>query len=410
MAEDEALFDYVAADASGKRVKGQLAARSDTAAFERLKREGLSPIRIQPGRTGARASSDTAAPKSGRGLSERETGDFLSDLAALLGAGADMRGALSVLGARGGKANLRALSRALTAAISGGMALDQAFSTYLGRDHAFIGALVAAGEAAGDLAGGLQRGADMLASRLRLRDQLVSTLSYPAFVFASTVVAIGVILLFVAPSLAPLVEDAGSTPPMTLALMIGASHVLTDNLLLLGGLFGASVLGLFVLGQAGALTAPWERFLLDGPASRTAGALVFGGFAIAIGNMLAAGAPMSEALRLSIRSVRSQVARQRLEPVAQSVRQGELLSDALARVKPFPDAIVRLVAVGEASGALGPMLARAGKIEEDAAIRRIEAAGRVLGPALIVALGGMIGLLMAGLLSGVSQLGQSALQ
>ena len=42
--------------------------------------------------------------------------------------------------------------------------------------------------------------------------------------------------------------------------------------------------------------------------------------------------------------------------------------------------------------------------------RRIEAAGRVLGPALIVGLGGLIGLMMAGLLSGVSQLGQSALQ
>ncbi len=91
------------------------------------------------------------------------------------------------------------------------------------------------------------------------------------------------------------------------------------------------------------------------------------------------------------------------------MRQGEALSNALAQVKPFPDAIVRLATVGEASGALGPMLARAGKIEEDAAIRRIESTGRLLGPALIVGLGGIIGL-MAGLLAGVSQLGQAAVQ
>ncbi len=409
MSEDEIPFDYLAVDATGRRVKGQVAARGDAAAFERLKRDGLSPIRIRPGHRNSSAAAMDGS-NAARGLSERETADFLADLAALLGAGADMRGALSILGAKGGRPAVRVLAKTLSQEISGGGALDQAFSRYLGKDHAFVGALIAAGEAAGDLPGGLQRGADMLASRIRLRDQMVSTLSYPAFVFASTVVAIGVILLFVVPSLAPLVEDAGATPPLTLRIMIGASGFLRANLWLLTGSVAVLGLGLIGLGAAGALTAPSERLLLDGPARRTASGLVFGGFAIALGNMLAAGAPMSDALRLSIRSVRSGTARARLEPVAQAVRQGEVLSSALGRVTPFPDAIIRLAAVGEASGALGPMLARAGKIEEDAAIRRIEAAGRVLGPALIVGLGGLIGLLMAGLLSGVSQLGQSALQ
>ncbi|EJL26956.1 hypothetical protein PMI01_04006, partial [Caulobacter sp. AP07] len=42
-------------------------------------------------------------------------------------------------------------------------------------------------------------------------------------------------------------------------------------------------------------------------------------------------------------------------------------------------------------------------------MRDIEAAARLLGPALIVLLGGLIGLMMAGLLSGVTELGQAAL-
>ena len=92
------------------------------------------------------------------------------------------------------------------------------------------------------------------------------------------------------------------------------------------------------------------------------------------------------------------------------MRQGQALSAALDRVRAIPATITRLAVIGEASGALGPMLARAGRLEEDAALRRIEFAGRLLGPALIVLLGGMIGLLMAGLLSGVSQLGGAAVQ
>jgi general secretion pathway protein F len=44
-----------------------------------------------------------------------------------------------------------------------------------------------------------------------------------------------------------------------------------------------------------------------------------------------------------------------------------------------------------------------------AAVRDIEEAARLLGPALIMLLGGLIGLMMAGLLSGVTELGQAAL-
>ena len=405
MAEPDTAFDYVALDSAGRRIRGKLAAPTDAVAVEQLKRGGLSPLHLRPSRGGSvKASAKT------RGLSEREIAEFLADLAVLLGAAADVRAALSILGARGARPAVRSLSRALGAEIGGGTAVDQAFTNQLGASQAFVGALVAAGEAGGDLAGGLQRAADMMASRIRLRDQLISSLAYPAFVLVSTIMAIGVILLFVVPSLAPLVEDAGGAAPLTLSILIGLSDLLRSNLLALGLILGASAVGLSVAGAMGGLTAPVERLMLDGPLRRTLSGLTFGGFAIALGGMLSAGAPMSDALRLAIRSVRSGVARGRLEPLAQAVRQGELLSSAMERVRPFPGAIIRLTAVGEASGGLGPMLARAGKLEEDAAIRRIEAIGRILGPTLIVALGGLIGLLMAGLLSGVSQLGQSALQ
>ena len=404
MADEERLFDYVAISPSGQRVKGSVSARSDGGAFEKLRREGLSPltIRFAKGR-----SSQEAKPQS---LSDRDCAEFLSSLSILLKAGANMRAALSILGSRSDRPALRSLCRLLTAQIGGGDAMDQAFARNLSKRQAFVAALIAAGEAAGDLAGGFERASEMLGSRIKLRDQIVSVLSYPAFVFASTIAAILVILLFIVPTLAPIAEDNGATPPLAMALLIGASDFLQANLLVIGVVTITFVVAVAAAGALGLLTEPMDRLTLDGPVRKTAGALIYGAFAIALGNMLAAGAPMSDALRLAIRSVRSGLARGRLEIVAQSVRQGQPLSNAVERVAGFPSSITRLAAVGEASGALGAMLARAGKLEEDAAIRRIEAAGRLLGPALIVALGGIIGLLMAGLLSGVTQLGQAALR
>jgi general secretion pathway protein F len=79
-------------------------------------------------------------------------------------------------------------------------------------------------------------------------------------------------------------------------------------------------------------------------------------------------------------------------------------------VPDFPRAVTRLAAVGEATGALGTMVGRAGRLEEEAAVRRIEAAARLLGPVMIVLLGGLIGLMMGGLLSGVTDLGSAVME
>jgi type II secretory pathway component PulF len=408
MAEDVRTFDYVAVDAGGKRVKGSVSARDDAGAFERLKRDGLAPLKLTPARGGASASP-TGGKAGTKNLSDSESAEFLADFALLLRAGSDMRAALSILGARGRPA-IKSIARSLSAEISGGGAMDQAFARFFPKKLAFVSALVAAGEASGDLAGGLERAGQMLEARANLREQLVSILSYPTFVLISTVAAVVVILLFVVPSVAPLAEAPGSTPGVAMRILLAASDLLSSYIVELVVFLGIMTAGLFVAVRAGLMTAFFERLMLDGPLGRTVRQLTYGSFSIALGNMLAAGAPMSDALRLAIRSVRSETARTRLEPVAVSVRQGQMLSAALDRVSGFPDTIARLSAIGEASGSLGAMLARAGKLEEQAAIRRIEAGGRLLGPMLIVVLGGLVGLLMAGLLSGVSGLGDAALQ
>lgn len=402
MAESDAAFRYVAVSDAGKRVRGVVTARDEARAFERLRLQGLAPLSLK------RERGDPRKTK-GAPLTDREVAEIVGNLAELLTAGADMRTALAILGGRASRPATAALCRNLAGDIGGGEALDIAFTRNVGRRGALVGALVAAGEAAGDLSGGLNRAADLIQAKLKLQEKLTSILAYPAFVLASTVAAVFIMLIFVIPMLAPLTQDMGTEPPMALAVMIALSDALRANLVLIGVLLAVGVVLLLLSARAGILQRVVDRILLEGPTKRTARSLVFGGFSIAIGGMLTAGAPMSDTLRLAIRAVGSPLAKKRLEPVLHEVRQGESLSTALERVKGFPNAISRMAAVGEATGSLGPMLARAGRLEEEAAIRRIEQVGQILGPALIVGLGGLVGLIMASLLSGVSSLGGAAL-
>jgi type II secretory pathway component PulF len=398
---DGQSFAYVALGAAGKRVRGQVPGPNEQAAFERLRRQGLSPLKLRPVRTQIQGGE--------HGLQDRESAEILLSLADLLSAGADMRSALNVLLSRAQGSRVANACRRLLHDISAGEALDAAFARTLAPRHNFVAALVAAGEAAGDLPQALRRAGEMLEAAIKLRQQLVGALAYPLFVLISTLVAAGVILLAVVPSLEPLVSEGGEASAPILSGLLSVSRFLREHGLVLAVALGGVIILTLALGRAGLLAKPLDRLWLAGPWRRTTCALAFGGFSISLGVMLGAGAPMSEALRLAIRGVRSNLAKSRLQIVLQQVRQGVSLSQALQAVTGFPPTIVRLVSVGETTGALGRMLQRSGKLEEDAAVRDIEAAARLLGPALIVLLGGLIGLMMAGLLSGVTELGQAAL-
>jgi len=402
MAEGQKSFQYVAVDAGGRRTKGMVAAWDDHAAFERLKRDGLSPITIRLADPGKDAASRET-------LGEKDLAALLGDLAALLRAGADMRTAFTILAARS-TPSTRTIARAISDDVAGGEAIELAFSKRIPARFNFVGALIGAGDASSDISAGFERASDLLRARIKLREHFISIVSYPLFVLASTIIALSIIIFFVVPSLAPLVDGPQTKAPPILAVMIGVSTFATANFWTLALLLVAGCAAIWGVMRLGLLRGPLEALLLDGPVRRTVQGIVYGGFSVALGSMLAGGAPVGDSLRLAVRTVGMTRARARLEPVIAAVRQGQSLSAALDGVPGFPASVRRLATVGEASGSVGATIVRAGKFEEDEALQRLESAGRLLGPALIVILGGAIGLLMAGLLSGITQLGDTALQ
>lgn len=400
----ERRFAYLAVDASGRRTRGAIEAADEASAFTHLRQSGLSPLTLR------QASEARRPSRSSHALSDVDAASLLENLAQLLTAGADIRTALTILRQKQGRTATVAVCNQLGAQISDGVALEQAFARGFGGRQAFVAPIVVAAEASGDLPGGLRRAAGVIQARLRLRGQIVSALAYPGFVAASAVVTVLIILLFVVPAIQPMAEDAGATPPFALRVMFAASGALR-------GYWRALLIGLALLIAAliaalrlGLLRKLMDRVLLDGPLRRIARALIYGRYAAILGSMLAGGTTVTDALRLAGQCVGAELARVRLDEVARAVRQGELLSASLERAQGFPSSIARLAIVGEASNSLGEMLRRGGELEEQAALARLEASARVAGPVVVVLLGLILGALMAGLLSGVTGLGEVALQ
>ena len=147
-------FQYVAVGPDGRRVKGVTIARDEPEAYESLKRDGLSPLSL-------RLQIKEPKAASSKPLSDREAAEVLSSLAELLLAGADIRTALSILGARFERPAVKQLCEALAADIGCGEPLDHAFAKGFDRKQTFVAPMVAAGLTAimaawaGGMAGGL---------------------------------------------------------------------------------------------------------------------------------------------------------------------------------------------------------------------------------------------------------------
>jgi len=397
-------FRYVALDGAGRRIRGVMDADNEAAAHASLGRRGLAALEI----AGVRPSQRAREPRSigHRRLNGRQVADFLFALGSLAEAGIGVRAALNVI-SRGYDARnpLGRAARTLEQQLAAGRPLEAAFALALGPGSEAVAGLAAAGEAYGDLGAALRRGAVALEEENRAREEITAALAYPGLILAMTLASLSVILLLVVPALEPIAQQSTAALPLGLAFVFGLSAFLrTHGALLLVGialLATAAVVG----ARWGLVRKPIEGWLLDGPLAPIARGLVFGRCATLLGLLLAAQVAATDALQLTERTVRLHLARERLAACRARVREGGAVSTGLADCRGMPVSIVRLARVGEEVGQLGEMLERAGRLESRQALARLTRLSQWLGPALIVALGAIIGLIMAGLLTGITTLG-----
>jgi type II secretory pathway component PulF len=399
---EELYFEYRALDARGQTVRGGLDAADLQSGFSLLKLRGLTPIRVHRSKNGK--------SRAVLRLNDRVLASFAGELAALLKSGADMRTSLSILSEHSDGPQLCGISRQLSADISSGRTVGEAFGDHFAGRFAFFAAVVTAGAATGDLAGALERASMILESRSVSREKLISALAYPGFVLVSALAAFGVLLFWVIPALAPLATSGDAEPSLAMRALLAASDSANKAGYPALMLMGVLLVGLAMLRSFGLLSPMADKIVMNGPFRGFARGVTYGEFSESVGVMITAGAPVTEALRISINTVRSEQARRTLSTVATAVRQGEELSVALRKVQAFPKAISRLAVIGEQTSSLGPMLVRGGRFEIGKSYTRVERVSRMLGPTLIVALGASIGLVMAALLTSISSLGGSALQ
>ncbi|HET6604734.1 MAG TPA: type II secretion system inner membrane protein GspF [Xanthomonadaceae bacterium] len=378
-------FEYQALTAAGRTERGVLQADTARAARALLRERGLAPLQV-----GAVDERSGVATFGRGGLSSNQLALLTRQLATLVGAGLPIDEALAAL-AEGSEGRLRREVVALRARVMEGTSLAQAMAEFPRTFPSMFCATVAAGESAGRLETVLRRLADYAERRDELRRRVIAALTYPALLSLVAVAVVVALMVYVVPQVIEVFVRFDTELPLATRLLIGASELVREHGLWLLGALALLVLAAAWLRREARMRAHWHRWLLALPvAGRLLRALDSARFARTLALLTASAVPLLEALSIAAQVVQRIPLREALARVAVRVREGSSLSAALAETRQFPPVVVRLTASGERAGRLDAMLLEAADYTERELETALSVATAVLGPGVIVVVGGMV--------------------
>ena len=380
-----AAFRYEAVDAQGKSRQGLIDAESLRQVREQLRGAGLYPTAIETANSvDAGAIDPTRLPATTLSLVTRL-------LATLTRSGMPLDQALSAVAEQADDARSAKLFAALRAQVAAGETLAGALARWPRTFPELYRGLVAVGAETGRLPDVLARLADYLEAREALRQKFTLALIYPALVTAIALAVIAVLLAYVVPQVVSVYQQSRQTLPwLTQALIAFSGFFRATAWFWLAGTVAAIAVFAYA-NRREAFRERWHAALLRAPvAGRLVAAIDTARFASTLAILTASGAPLLRALDAARDVVWSLPLRGAAHASARLVREGVSLARALKEQNVFPPVLIHLVANGEASGQLAPMLERAASLLERESERRLTWFAALVQPALIVAMGAIV--------------------
>jgi len=390
-------FKYKAVDRGGRPARGTLDAVNDVDLELRLRRMGLDLItyRQLEERGGALASR-------GR-ITRQDLINFCFDMEQMNRSGIPLIDGLRDLRDTIDHPRFREVLTAMTEDMEGGKVLSQCMAAHPGVfDNVFV-SLVRAGEQTGRMPEVFAS----LAAALKWQDELASQtkrlLIYPAMVFAVVIAVIVFLLVFLVPQVVTLLKSMGIAVPAQTRVLIFASEVVVNYWPLIVGLpavVGAALY--YAIKRSAAAAYFWDYAKLRAPVTGPLlQKIILARFASFFALMYQSGITVLDALKTCEAIVDNRVVADGVMRAGQQISSGENLSEAFRNIGMFPPLVVRMLHVGESTGALDTALANVNYFYSREVRESVDKMLKLMEPALTLGLGILLALIMWSVLSPV---------
>ena len=375
-------FVYKAIDKQGRPARGALEAANEVDLELRLRRMGLDLITY-------REQAQTASRLARGNISRIDLITFCIDVEQIARSGIPLIDGLRDL--RDGMDNPR-FREILTTTIEdmeGGKVLSQCLAAHPSVFTPVFVSLVRAGE----LAGTLPEVFASLSASLRWQDELASMtkrlMIYPTLVLVVVTAVVLFLLIWLVPQITQLIKTMRVEIPIQTRMLTFLSDTIRTWWPAILGLPVAIVIPLVIwIQRSEKARYLWDyaklRIPLTGPILQK---IILARFASFFAMMYRSGITVLEALRNSEEIVGNRVIADGLRRATQQITAGESLAEAFQNIGMFPSLVVRMLRLGEATGALDTALMNVNYFYGRDVRESVDKAMKLIEPALTVFLG-----------------------
>jgi type IV pilus assembly protein PilC len=379
----------------GEIVEGVYVAESEARLRREFEEKGLYVLAIQ--RAGRAALGSFKLPTRSR-ISTREFLVFNQELATLLKAGMPLVQSLDILRQRVGNPLLKTVLDDVYEKVRAGSSLSEAFESH---GTLFPGAYTAsllAGEKSGSLEGVIRRYVAYVKVVSGVRRKTISALVYPAILLVLSCIVVAIIVLRVVPEFGAFYSQFGRDLPLSTRIIVSFSNFAGTYFFLAMACAAGVVLAFVAWLKRPGNRRRFDKWTLSMPMlGPIAQKFATSQAARTLATLLGGGIPLVNAIDVSARSIGNQYMAHELTTAAQQVREGRALATALMQSGAFPDVAIKMVEVGESTGALQEMLNSLSEFYDEEIDTSLTRFITIVEPALLVIMGIIIAALLLSL-------------
>ena len=391
------IFEWEGKDRTGKLVRGELRAGGEAAVSASMRRQGIMVTKVKKRRM-----------SGGKSIGGKDIAVFTRQLSTMMKAGVPLLQAFDIVGRGSTNPRMTRLLNEIRGDVETGTSLSSAFRKHPQYFDALYCNLVEAGEAGGILEQLLARLALYQEKTIAIKQKVKSALIYPTSVIVVAFGVLSVIMIFVIPSFKEVFTSFGAElPAPTLVVMAMSDYFIHYWWLIFGVIFGGGYMFIQTWKRSEKMQFFMDRLLLKMP--------IFGDLVMksvvarwtrTLSTMFAAGVPLVEALDSVGGTAGNLVFTQATQQIQRDVAAGSALTTAMTSANVFPTMVLQMSAIGEESGALDDMLARAAEFYEEEVDEMVKGLSTLMEPIIIVVLGTLIGGIVVSMYLPIFKIGQ----
>ena len=393
----EQIFEWEGKDKNGKLVRGEIRAGGEAVIGASLRRQGILVTKVKKRRT-----------SGGRAIKQKDIAIFTRQLSTMMKAGVPLLQAFDIVARGSANPRLTKLLTDIRSDVETGTSLSAAFRRHPLQFDSLYCNLVEAGEAGGILEALLDRLALYQEKTMALKSKIKSALMYPVAVMVVAFIVLTVIMIFVIPAFKEVFSSFGADLPAPTLVVIAMSEFFVKWWwAIFGLLFGGIYFFLESWKRSEKMQMTMDRLLLKVPVfGELINKSVIARWTRTLSTMFAAGVPLVEALDSVGGASGNAVYAKATEQIQKDVSTGSALTTSMTATGVFPTMVLQMAAIGEESGSLDHMLAKAAEFYEEEVDDMVKGLSSLMEPFIIVILGVLIGGIVISMYLPIFKLGQ----